>query len=101
MSDAEILRTKVIANTEKKDIPDFHANGSRTIFPGWLLADEEGKGDDIELPKFKNNDSLDLIDIKSEEKKTEPPPTWENSTRNICMKIWYIFLFCICNYFCS
>lgn len=76
MTDAEILRTKVIANIEKKDIPNFHANGSRTLFPGWLLADEEGKGDDVELPKFKIGDDLTLIDIKSEEKKTEPPPRY-------------------------
>jgi DNA topoisomerase-1 len=43
MTDAEILRTKVIANIDSNDIPNFHANGSRTLFPGWLLADEEGK----------------------------------------------------------
>jgi DNA topoisomerase-1 len=76
MTDAEILRTKVIANIDSNDIPNFHANGSRTLFPGWLLADEEGKGDDIELPKLQKGDPLTLINIFSDEKKTEPPPRY-------------------------
>ncbi len=77
MSDAELLRTKVIANiisnTDTEKIPDFQANGSRVLFPGWLRADPEARGEDVELPKLSKDDSIDLIDINSEEKATQPP----------------------------
>ncbi|MGB5018517.1 MAG: type I DNA topoisomerase, partial [Candidatus Moraniibacteriota bacterium] len=39
MSDAEILRTKIIANTTDRALPNFSANGSRLIFDGWLRLD--------------------------------------------------------------
>ncbi len=77
MSDAELLRTKITANiktnNEKDALPEFQANGSRVIFPGWLIADPEAKGEDVELPKLSKNDALDLKDIQSEEKATQPP----------------------------
>ena len=77
MTDAEILRTKITANIKAKNpantIPEFQANGSRLIFPGWLIADPEGRGEDIELPKISKGDALDLKDIRSEEKATQPP----------------------------
>jgi len=53
-------------------VPDFVANGSRTIFDGWLKADPRAKGDDIELPKVKTNELLTLKSIESEQKQTEP-----------------------------
>lgn len=82
MSDARITRTKVVANiknasgsstTAKQTIPDFVVNGSRVIFDGWLKADPEARGEDIELPKVKAKDDLKLLDITSDEKWTEPP----------------------------
>ncbi len=74
MTDAELLRTKITANIEPVgEIPDFHANGSRLIFPGWLKADPEARGEDVELPKLNKGDSINLKDIKSEEKATQPP----------------------------
>jgi DNA topoisomerase-1 len=85
MTDAELLRTKIIANIKEnkidsqkneskdKSIPDFQANGSRLIFPGWLLADPDGNGNDVELPKVIKGDVLNLKDIRSEEKSTQPP----------------------------
>lgn len=73
MTDAELLRTKVTANIATEEIPDFHANGSRLIFPGWLKADPEARGEDVELPKLLKGDSLNLKDIASEEKATQPP----------------------------
>jgi DNA topoisomerase-1 len=72
MSDAKILRTKITTGIEK-DIPDFSANGSRTLFDGWLKADPEARGEDVELPKVSEGDLLKLLDIRSIEKFTQPP----------------------------
>jgi DNA topoisomerase I len=79
MTDAEMLRTKVTANITSKEIPEFQANGSRVIFPGWLMADPEARGEDVELPKLAQGESIDLIDIKSEEKATQPPPRYSEA----------------------
>lgn len=73
MSDAKVSKTKITANIESDNIPDFTANGSRIIFPGWLACDNGARGEDVELPKVKNGDSLKLIDLSSTEKYTEPP----------------------------
>ncbi|MEI6843139.1 MAG: type I DNA topoisomerase [bacterium] len=73
MKDAETIRTKITANIKNGTIPDFSANGTRTVFKGWLVADPESFGDDVELPKMKIGDDLDLLNIDSEEKQTEPP----------------------------
>lgn len=77
MTDAELSRTKVTANivTESKSetIPDFQINGSRVLFPGWLKADPEARGEDVELPNLAKDDYIDLININSEEKATQPP----------------------------
>lgn len=98
MTDAKIMRTKIIVKISGKatgefsplngvpnrsekspesfpntEIPDFTANGSRLLFPGWLSADPEGTGDDVILPKVNIGDELKLIDINAEGKQTEPP----------------------------
>ncbi|MDO8470039.1 MAG: type I DNA topoisomerase [bacterium] len=75
MADARILRTKIGANVigAPEPIPDFTANGSRVIEPGWLLADPDARGDDVELPKVAEGAMLKLIDLREEEKQTEPP----------------------------
>ncbi|MEK7184972.1 MAG: type I DNA topoisomerase, partial [Patescibacteria group bacterium] len=85
MTDAQLLRTKITANIkadlENKNtanskgdaIPDFQANGSRVISLGWLMADTDARGEDVELPKLNSGDVLNLKEIKSEEKATEPP----------------------------
>ena len=73
MKDAEILKTKIISNVDSKTIPDFNANGGRTVFKGWLLADPTAQGEEIELPKVTIGEKLELIKINSEEKQTEPP----------------------------
>ncbi len=73
MSDAEILRTKIIANTTDKKLPDFTANGSHLLFPGWLALDTAARGDDVEVPQVATNDPLVLKGIDAEEKQTEPP----------------------------
>ncbi len=72
MSDAKILRTKITAKITD-DIPTFSINGSRMLFDGWLKADPEARGEDVELPKVTEGEILNLLDIKSQEKFTEPP----------------------------
>ena len=73
MTDAKLLKTKITANTEKGEIPDFTANGSRVLFLGWLTCDTGARGEDVELPLVNIGDKLKLIDLNSEEKATEPP----------------------------
>jgi DNA topoisomerase-1 len=84
MSDAKILRTKITANIESKTagtkpIPDFGANGSRVLFDGWLRADPDARGEDVELPKVVANDPLNLLDLRSIEKQTEPPARYSEA----------------------
>ncbi|MBU1246991.1 type I DNA topoisomerase [Patescibacteria group bacterium] len=73
MSDAKILRTKVITNIHEHKIPNFSIMGARVLFPGWFLADPAAKSEDVELPKLSKNETLELVSIDSEEKQTQPP----------------------------
>lgn len=73
MKDANVLRTKVIANIKDKSIPDFSTNGSRVLFDGWLKADPRARQDDVELPKIEQGETLKIKDITSEQKETQPP----------------------------
>jgi DNA topoisomerase-1 len=73
MSDAKLLKTKITANVESKSIPDFAANGSRVLFPGWLACDTDARGEDVELPEVTIGEKLDLVDLTSTEKFTQPP----------------------------
>lgn len=72
MASARIMRTNIKAKADA-DLPLFTANGSRTIFPGWLALDTKARGEDVELPALKENDPLTLLSLGSEEKQTEPP----------------------------
>ncbi len=84
MADAEMLKTKISANifsssstakgkTDEGSIPNFTANGSRLLFPGWLKVDSDAGGDDVKLPACKIGEKLKLLDLINEEKFTEPP----------------------------
>ena len=74
MTDAKLLKTKIVAVVENHpEIPEFTANGSRVLFPGWLLVDSDARGEDVELPKVTKGEKLTLIDLMSTEKATEPP----------------------------
>ena len=73
MTDARVARTKIIANIKESKIPDFSIVGSRIIFDGWLIADPDARGEDVELPKVVKGDELKLISLTSDEKWTEPP----------------------------
>jgi len=79
MIDAEILRTKIIANVESESIPNFSANGSRLLTQGWLVADPKAREDDTELPKVSADDRLDLVEAKSEAKQTTPPQRYSEA----------------------
>ena len=74
MADARLKRTKITANITKEDtIPDFAANGSRVLFPGWLAVDTAARGEDVEVPHVASSDPLTLADITSLAKQTQPP----------------------------
>lgn len=73
MAEATLLKMKMIARIKDGNIPDFTTNGSRTLFDGWLKADREARGEDIELPKVNIGETLKLIGINSEAKQTQPP----------------------------
>jgi DNA topoisomerase-1 len=73
MSDAKLLKTKITANIKSEEIPDFSANGSRVLFPGWLSCETGARGEDVELPEVTIGDELKLIELNSFEKATEPP----------------------------
>ena len=76
MADAKLLKTKIIAVTDNEKIPEFSANGSRVVFDGWLRADTEARGEDVELPKVAEKEPLTLVAIDAEEKQTTPPPRY-------------------------
>lgn len=79
MADAKVLRTRITANITEDTIPDFAANGSRVLFDGWLRADPDARGEDVELPKVSGGDPLSLLDMRSLEKQTEPPARYSEA----------------------
>jgi DNA topoisomerase-1 len=86
MADANVLRTKLTAEVETRSgstgspqVPEFYINGSRVLFDGWLKADPEARQDDVELPKATVGEKLTLIELKTEEKETQPPPRYSEA----------------------
>ncbi len=76
MADAKILRTKIVAETADKSVPQFTATGSQVVFDGWLKADPAARGEDVELPAVTSGDALKVEDVSSQEKQTTPPPRY-------------------------
>ena len=76
MADAKILRSKIEAKTKDVSVPAFAATGSRVIFDGWLKADPDARGEDVELPEVAKNEELAVKDVSAEEKQTTPPPRY-------------------------
>lgn len=72
MSAAKALRTSVSVSADA-DIPVFTASGSRITFPGWLALDTRARGEDTELPKLSEGESVQLKELTGDEKQTEPP----------------------------
>ncbi len=79
MKDAKIMRTKITAHVAGADIPVFTANGSRVTFDGWLAADPEARGEDVELPKVQKSDHLALVEAHAEGKETQPPSRYSEA----------------------
>ena len=85
MKSAEVMRTKVVANIAAfaqgsgVPMPDFWLNGSRILFDGWLKVDPRSASEDIILPKLSVGEPLKLMDIRSEEKQTEPPARYSEA----------------------
>ena len=88
MADAKTLRTKISATFSEEvdstgspqaDIPGFSANGSRILFEGWMKADPEVRQDDVELPKVIAGEPLTFLDLRTDEKQTEPPPRYSEA----------------------
>src|SRR3989344_85184 len=73
MTDAKLARTTILANVKEGAIPNFSITGSRVIIPGWLAADPNARGEDVELPKVAVDEMLTLLEIADQEKFTEPP----------------------------
>ena len=81
MKNASLHRTKVIANiTNKKEtVPNFSITGSVVVYPGWLLASPDSKGEDVQLPKLSIDDELQLLALNYTEKQTEPPSRYSEA----------------------
>jgi DNA topoisomerase-1 len=77
MSAAKLKRTKIIAHIlddgNNTSQPAFSVSGTRTIFPGWLDVHPAARGKDVELPEVDPGQQLDLEEIGSEKKQTQPP----------------------------
>ncbi len=79
MKAAKLLRTKIVANVSGATIPDFSATGSRVVYDGWLKADPDARGEDVELPAVAPGDALALIEARTEGKETQPPPRYSEA----------------------
>lgn len=73
MSDARVMRTAITLTTEAQEVPAFVANGSRVVFDGWLKADPDARGEEVELPKVSVDGPITCTKIESEHKQTQPP----------------------------
>ena len=103
MADAQMLRTKIIATIKEDGIPasarqlagsgplrrssseasgampDFAATGSHITFDGWLAVDPAARGEQTELPKACQGDTLTLVALRNDEKETQPPPRYSEA----------------------
>lgn len=79
MRDALLLKTNISGRVPDETIPAFTATGSRMLSPGWLLADPEARGEDVELPEVKKDDPLKLRSLDKIEKQTEPPTRYSEA----------------------
>jgi len=77
MADARLMRTKIVGKNDAT--PDFAITGSRVIFDGWLKADPEARGDDVELPKVTGGEPLKLVDVAGLQKFTQPPSRYSEA----------------------
>ncbi len=81
MADAVLKRTKLLANVTNttETIPDFAVNGSRVIFDGWLKVDTRARGEDTEVPKLHEGETLTCKKVDVEAKQTQPPSRYSEA----------------------
>ncbi len=79
MVDAKLARTTILANVKDNSIPNFSITGSRVILPGWLLADPDARGEDVQLPKVAEGEMLTLLELSDQAKFTEPPSRYSEA----------------------
>jgi DNA topoisomerase I len=72
MKPARYERTSVVIGAAGFDYP-LSLNGSKILYSGWLMADPDGKGEDVILPDITVNEILDLENLKIESKETSAP----------------------------
>ena len=79
MVDAKLARTTILANVKDLSIPNFSVTGSRVILPGWLSADPDARGEDVQLPKVAQGEMLTLLELSDQAKFTEPPSRYSEA----------------------
>lgn len=79
MADAGTLRTRVLVEVGGGKIPDFSLSGSQILFDGWIIADPAVRKEDVILPKVNVGEILDLKEMHTEEKETEPPARYSEA----------------------
>lgn len=72
MKDAKIERTNIEIGSDKLS-HKLNLNGSCIVFPGWLKADPDGRGDDVILPEISIGDRMETKKIDVIGKETQPP----------------------------
>jgi len=56
------------------------ANGSKVIFDGWRKVWTYGKSEDTEIPEFVVGEEVELKDLTSEQKFTQPPSRYNDAS---------------------
>ncbi|MEK7460371.1 MAG: type I DNA topoisomerase [Patescibacteria group bacterium] len=79
MVDAKLARTTILGNVADNSIPNFSITGSRVILSGWLSADPDARGEDVQLPKVAKGEMLTLIELSDQAKFTEPPARYSEA----------------------
>ena len=86
MPDAQIERTVVDIDVplgpawEADDRVHFQARGQRVIFPGFLLADPSGQGDERLLPTVEVGETLRATAVEAKRHETQPPPRYTGAS---------------------
>ncbi|HLO97550.1 MAG TPA: type I DNA topoisomerase [Fimbriimonas sp.] len=85
MKAAKMLRTEVkVGTTTSAGKLIFQANGSQILEPGYLSVYLEGKDDDEEdgriLPRMKEGDEAQLVDLNEKSHSTQPPARYTDAT---------------------
>ena len=79
MAPAGLMQTKITTTTDSPAVPAFSATGTRVIFPGWLAADPDARGEDVEMPKVATDEALILKSLEDIEKQTQPPSRYSEA----------------------